>query len=190
MFTMRMLLVLVVLICLIEKSFSQGVFVVLRDVPESPTVVVVPNSYNSDEIDLADKVEELLMKFKVKIVERPSVRRITETKNAAKETSGEEGIAVGAKGLKEEYYAYEETGADFLLLTDERQDRAKLIRIKTKEILASSKALKVFQGPCDDAFYKVGSTLGFENIQEYCLYKMLEAAGLTNQVGKISNSDN
>ncbi|MBX2992129.1 MAG: hypothetical protein KF749_13315 [Bacteroidetes bacterium] len=153
-------------------------FAVSRDVPENPSVVVVPNGYSSDEVELADKVEEMLMSFKIRIVQRPSLRRVTETKGAAKTAGGDEGSAVGSKGMTEEYFAYEETGADYLLLTDENTDRAKLVKIKTREIVASSKALAKSFNPCQDAFRKQGEDLGFSSAAEYCLFLMLQSAGL------------
>lgn len=153
-------------------------FVVLRDVPENPSIVVVPNGYSSSQIELADKTEEMLMKFRIKVVQRPTLRRVTETKGAAKSTGGDEGSAVGSKGMTEEYFAYEETGADFLLLTDENTDRAKLVNIKTKEILASVKALAMNYNPCYDDYKEKGRGLGFTDHREYCLFKMLQAAGL------------
>ncbi len=172
-------LFVVFLVALLKyDGLCQNMFVVLRDVPESPSVVVVPNGYGSREIELADKAEEMLMSFRIKVVQRPTLRRVTETKGAAKAAAPDEGNIVGSKGMTEEYFAYEETGADYLLLTDEKTDRVKLVKIRTKEILASSKALATPYNPCSEAYGQKGEELGFSSPPEYCLFNMLQSAGL------------
>jgi hypothetical protein len=174
----RILFVIIAAAMLKYDGLCQNIFVVLRDVPESPSVVVVPSGYGSDETELADKAEEMLMSFRIKVVQRPSLRRVTETKGAAKATAGDEGNALGSEGMTEEYIAYEETGADYLLLTDEKTRRVKLVKIKSKEILASAKALALYENPCYDAFNEKGEELGFKSAPEFCLFNMLKSVGL------------
>jgi len=169
-------------------ALAQGqVFVVLRDVPEKPSIVVVPTNYYKADIKFADKVEEIILGFKLKVIQRPVIKRVTATKGAAKSESigveakpAPEGAAssFGSQSLVEEYIAYEETGADFVLFTDEQFDRVKLIRIRDRELLATLGDLGEMGTPCYRAFNKEGEELGFSSSEEYCLFSLLEAAGL------------
>jgi hypothetical protein len=156
--------------------FAQNIFIVRRDVPDTPSVVVVPSSWSRNDLEYADKIEEIVIGFGLKVVQRPSTRIITETKGAVGTTGGETVNGVGTKTLKEEYVAYQETGANYLLLTDENSSRFKLILINTHELLASVKVGRY--EPCGNAFSEEGESLGFSEQLQYCLYKALEGAGL------------
>lgn len=52
----------------IPNLFAQEIFIVRRDVPENPSVVIVPRSWGRNELEYADKIEELLIGFGLKVV--------------------------------------------------------------------------------------------------------------------------
>jgi hypothetical protein len=164
-----------------SSSSAQNVFVVRRDVPENPSLVVVPVAWTKDQVEHADKVEELVIGLGLKVVERPATKVITETSGAMGTTAGSTGIgeaatATGSKTVKEEYIAYAETGAQYLLLTDEDAPRFKLIAIKTREVLASVK--HGAYDACMTEFNALEGSLGFSEGLEYCLFRTLQSAGL------------
>lgn len=83
------------------------------------------------------------------------------------------------KSLTEEYIAYEETGADYILLTDEDAERVKLIRSSSREILATAGSLNDYlSGRIYNEYNEEAPKLGIEDRREYRIYRMLKSAGL------------
>ena len=106
-------------------------FVVLRDVPENPSFVVVPPNSYLHEVTYANKIERILISSGVKVVMRPSVKEVT-TEESARQ--GEDGIASGTS-IKERYFAFDEINADYIVQTYASSKQVKISRSDTKEVL-------------------------------------------------------
>jgi hypothetical protein len=61
--------------------------VVLRDVPESPSFVVIPANDFLREVEFANNVEDAIINTAVKFVIRPAIREVT-TEKTVHETEG------------------------------------------------------------------------------------------------------
>jgi len=176
-------------------------FIVRRDVPENPSFVVIPVSWHEDDIEYADTFEETLIKFGLKVVNRPSIRNVTETKgvvsNIGTETKGvvsntgteTKGVVsnigteqTGSKTMREEYLSYEATGAHYVILTNVNSKRAKIVNIKTREILSTSKFYVGNFGFIEANYDDEKKRLGVKNDFELALYKILEGAGITLKI--------
>lgn len=160
------------------SAFAQHIFIVLRDVPENPSVVVIPTTFTKDGLQYADEAEELILGMHIRLVQRPTVKEITESKGATKTEAESGSAAAGGKSLTERYMAYGESGADYALITDQETDRIKLVKLGTREILSSVGDFTSFNSEREEQFRKEGGTLGCKNVEEYGLLKMLQSAGL------------
>lgn len=121
---------------------TKTVFVVLRDVPENPSFVVIPASDYLYQIELANMIEAFLISSGVKVVTRPAIKEVQATKQAS-QVDAQSSQPVGAQAtLTERYVAFEDTNADFIVETYADNRQVKIIRKATKEILATFELTK------------------------------------------------
>lgn len=124
-------------------------FVVLRDVPTKPSFTVIPYNNYHDQGVFASKVEEALITLGLKTISPPTVKEVTKTSGlnvqedgvvqsdvAQKMTALLSGKSAQALSI-EEYMAYEDIDADYIISSDEISKRLKIIMVKTKEIVAT-----------------------------------------------------
>ena len=133
-------------------------FVVLRNVPESPSFVVFPFNNYKEQIDFARMVESALIASGVKVVNRPmSIKEIEVSKDAEKRAIDKKGAVVeegyidsrwaGEKRV-ERYIEIEDIKADYIVYTsgsvDYRQGRAilyesnvRIVKKGSQEVLSS-----------------------------------------------------
>ena len=142
---MRRLLMMTCLIGLLTGCASQAPqFIVYRDVPESPSFVVVPANRRMYEIYFANEIEEAIISCGIKVVKRPSTKRI----RTEESIGGVEGNRVrdpnasvssvreaDAKRV-ESYLEYHPTGADYMVETYGAERQVKISRRDTREVLA------------------------------------------------------
>jgi hypothetical protein len=126
---------------------SKPVFVMLRDVPQDPTFVVLPGDRAS--LYFANEIEAALIRSKVSVRSRPPIKQIVAERTAAKASSlepqGRAASVEGAEGtLTERYDAiYEDFDADYVVWV---YRGSRQIRIEKKE---TSEILSVFELPSD-----------------------------------------
>ncbi len=106
-------------------------FVVLRDVPENPSFVVVPPNSYLHEVTYANKIEQILISSGVKVVMKPSIKEVT-TEESAQQT--EDRTASGTS-IKERYFAFDEINADYIVQTYASSKQVKISRSDTREVL-------------------------------------------------------
>jgi hypothetical protein len=111
---------------------SKTQFVVLRNVPESPSVTVIPANDYLREVEFANNVEEAIIGAGVKVVMRPSTKEVT-TEKEVQETEGNR--AAEAK-LTERYFAWEDVQADYIVQTYVTSRQMKITKKQTREVLA------------------------------------------------------
>ena len=118
-------------------------FIVYRDVPESPSLVVIPANDYMQEVFFANEIEEAIISCGVKVVKRPSTKRI----RTEKSIGGLEGNRVrdpdasltsvreaDAKRV-ESYWEYESIDADYLVETYVGKRNVKILKRDTREVL-------------------------------------------------------
>ena len=107
-------------------------FVVLRDVPHSPSFVVIPANAYLHEVEFGNKIERAIIGSGVKVVMRPSTREVT-TEQVIEEAKGSKASGVR---LTEKYFAFEEINADYIVQTYVSSQQVKITKRETQEVLA------------------------------------------------------
>jgi nucleotide-binding universal stress UspA family protein len=121
---------------------TQTQFVVLREVPESPSFVVIPANNYLNQVAFANEVEAAIISAGIKVVMFSQA-----TKGVTKEVAVEEGILAvegtqaahksGEGKLIERYVEFfEEIKADYIVLTYAGSRQIRIIKRQTSEILA------------------------------------------------------
>ena len=115
-------------------------FVVLRDVPESPSFVVIPANDYLHEVVFANKVENAIISAGIKVVMRPATKDVTMEKTVqrakGKQADDVKLIQSADAKLIERYAAFEEIDADYIVQTYVTSRQVKISKRETEEILA------------------------------------------------------
>jgi len=158
--TKRIELLLVVLIVYPIAGCSHPAFVVSRDVPVSPTFVVVPATDYLDDINNAGEYESYLLAVGIRVVQLPGERTTVSVQDDAV-AHREPQDATGSRKITAEIYRrVGDLEADYIVVTDVEFHRVKIVRRSDGEILTSYVA---FGGQTDDtrsAFNEALTALG------------------------------
>ena len=119
---------------------AQTQFVVLRDVPKSPSFVVIPANNYLHEVEFALLIEDAIISAGVKVVMRPATKKVTTEKTIqgaeAKQGTSEKLILAADAKLIERYSAYADFDADYIVHTYVTSQQVKIAKRETREILA------------------------------------------------------
>ena len=115
-------------------------YVVLRNVPTSPTFVVIPANSYLNQVTFANEIESAIISAGVRVVARPATKEVM----TEKEIHGAEGIqgagtqAIRAADAKvtERYFAFDDFNADYIVHTYVNPEQVKFTKRESKEILA------------------------------------------------------
>ena len=114
-------------------------FVVLRNVPLSPSMVIVPVNPLAYQVEFANDIEEIIIGSGVRVLQRPSTKEVIITKEAEKV---EIQMLKGGKvemSMVERFYAFEDITADYIVITNAYSNQVRIIKNDTQEVLASFK---------------------------------------------------
>jgi hypothetical protein len=127
----KLLCLLFVIFVLTMAGCARTHFVVLRNVPHSPSFIVIPANAYLNEVEFANKIEQAIIGSGVKVVMRPSTREVTTEKTM------EEAKDSQASGMRltERYFAFEEFSADYIVQTYVSSQQVKITKRETKEVL-------------------------------------------------------
>ena len=117
---------------LIMAGCARTKFVVLRDVPQSPSFVVIPANTYLLEVEFGNKIEQAIISSGVKVVIRPSTKEVTTEKVLEKARDNQ---AAGMK-LTERYFEFEKINADYIVQTYATSQQVKITKRETQEVLA------------------------------------------------------
>ena len=99
----------------------QTQFVVLRDVPESPSFVVIPANDYLHEVVFANEVENAIISAGVKVVMRPATKDVTMEKTVQGQKASKPMtvalIQSADAKLIERYSAFDDIDADYIVQT-------------------------------------------------------------------------
>jgi len=99
--------------------------------PDNPTIVVIPNWLDHANIDLANRVEALMLRFGAVIVERPTLKTTIHT--LKKPTSKDDVRESFSKEIDHDLM-YASTKADYVVLTySGRRGRKSKVRVTRRE---------------------------------------------------------
>lgn len=145
---MRWALVLVAMF--LGCTYPQYEFIVLRDVPESPSFVVFPANDSLYQVEFGNQIEMAIIGCNVKVVNKPAKKEVTKAVG-----KGVLGVEVehnramqGDAGyqLIESYPSYHDFNADYIVITYASTKRVRIIKRETEEVLASLE-MKGYVGP-------------------------------------------
>ena len=117
-------------------------FVVLHDVPESPSFVVIPANNYFHEVKFANDIENAIIGVGLKVVMRPATKDVTTEKTVqgaeGKQTDDSALIQSADAKLIERYgiSSFEDIDADYIVLTYVNFEQVKIAKRETREILA------------------------------------------------------
>ena len=118
----------------------QTQFVVLRDVPESPSFVVIPANNYLHEVEFANTIENAIISAGLKVVIRPTTKDVTMEKTVqgakGKQDDGRALIQSADAKLIERYSTFEDIDADYIVQTYVTSKQVKIAKRETQEILA------------------------------------------------------
>ena len=132
---------LLVVSCASSKPIPRTSFVVLRDVPEAPSVTIMPINFSDEQVEGAEKLEEILLSFKVRVINPPSLKEIitkegwTVEQNDARKLDGSATRAGG--NVTNRFYSYNDYSSDYVMFTNVKERRIKIMKVASGEILSS-----------------------------------------------------
>ncbi len=139
-------------------------FVVLRDVPESPSFVVIPANDYLREVEFANSVEDAIISAGVKVVIRPATKDVTTEKTIqgaeGKQTDDVKLILAADSKLIERYSAFEDIDADYIVRTYVSSQQVKIAKRETREILAVLVVSEHAANPWPLTFYEALAKMG------------------------------
>ena len=116
-------------------------YVVLRNVPPSPTFVVIPANSYLNQVTFANEIESAIISAGVSVVARPATKEVMTEKEI--HGDGAEGIqgagthAIRAADAKitERYFAFDDFNADYIVQTYVNPEQVKFTKRNSNEIL-------------------------------------------------------
>jgi len=127
-----------VLFVLTACSSAEQVYLIQRDVPEHPTVVVVPATNQLYQAHFANDIEEKVIEAGLGLVERPDVKTMEVSQQAGvSELSDMDQSAQQTAMITERYRGFGETSADYVIQTFAVSDQVRIVKRSSGEVLAS-----------------------------------------------------
>ena len=146
-----------IIFCLSFVGCGKTNYIVLRDVPQSPSFVVIPVTNTISEVSYANIIERAIIAAGVKVVLRPASKEVEET------TTTPTNNGDSTKILTERYFELDELTADYLVQTYATPAQVKISKLSTREILTIVNVSRVYRGQGgenpDDTMLRVLSKL-------------------------------
>ena len=165
--------------CSCPKQGPKTQYVVLRDVPENPSITIMPINYSEKQTDMVILLEEMLLSFRVKIVIAPSIREVITQKGVTFERDDPRdmfGESIMEGNITERYFSYGDFASDYVLISDADDKRIKIININTQEILTSFTYENVYSTVFKEGRYEKELNKSFQKE----LYNTLVLLGIIN----------
>ncbi len=139
-----------IIVVLTFISCTQQRFIVLRNVPQSPTFTVIPANNSLYQIEYANMVEGALLGTGVSVLSRPTIKQVTTKRQLGESSLSDEELNqidrdVERATLIEKYRAYDGIMPDYLIATYAENERGRIEKTATDEVLASFIIEKVAQ---------------------------------------------
>lgn len=119
-----------IIFCLSFVGCGKTNYIVLRDVPQSPSFVVIPANNTIPEVSYANVIESAIIAAGVKVILRPVSKEIEKTITTPTNDGGSTNI------LTERYFELDELNADYLVQTYVTPAQVKISKLSTGEVLA------------------------------------------------------
>ena len=129
-----------IIFCLSFMGCGKTNYIVLRDVPQSPSFVVIPVNNTIPEVSYANVIESAIIAAGAKVVLRPASKEIEKT------TTSPTNNGNTTKILTERYFALDELNADYLVQTYVTPAQVKISKLSTREVLTIINVYRVHRG--------------------------------------------
>lgn len=150
------------ILCVSLSGCMKTNYIVLRDVPLSPSFVVIPVNNTMQEISYANLIERLILSCGVRVELRPASKEVEKTVTEATDKNDK------MQTLTERYFELETLTADYLVQTYAVSADVKISKLsKVSEVLTIVKVPRIYQPPGEnsrDIMMKVLSKLLKKNI--------------------------
>jgi hypothetical protein len=131
-------LVLIILIFAPGCTSTEQVFVARTDVPEEPTLAVIPANNNLYQAHFANEVEEKVIEAGLAVLKRPSLREKKVSQEAElAQTVGSEQASQKTAEITQTYMEYGESEADYVIRTYAWSEEVRVIEQTSGKVLAS-----------------------------------------------------
>ncbi len=130
----RLFLMSLVVLVLTMSGCGRTHFVVLRNVPRSPSFVVIPANNYISEVAYANRIEQAIISSGVKVISRPSAAPTKEV-TTEKVLGKVEGSQAAATKLTERYFEFENLTADYIVQTYATAQQVKITKRETQEVM-------------------------------------------------------
>ena len=141
------------------------IYVVQRDTPSKPIFTVFssdPTYYSAAR--LASGTESALIKLGLSVVNPPIQKSVTKKSGVETEAREASKGKASAEEIKEEFYAFGDTTADYVIQINARNNSFKIVKMDTLEILAVERTdlIPQYQGSSSEwKIYEFFTALGF-----------------------------
>lgn len=135
---MKQLLILLIISASVFSCTKQR-FIVLDNVPDTPSFVVIPANNSMYQTEYANSVESGLLGTGVSVLDAPPRKSVTVRRQSDSSTDAdEEDTGSQPREIVEDYETmYGETKADYIIRTFADSERARIIRKETREVISS-----------------------------------------------------
>ena len=152
----------VIIFCLSFAGCGKTNYIVLRDVPQSPSFVVIPVTTTISEVSYANIIERAIIAAGVKVILRPASKEVEETTTTPANNGDSTTI------LTERYFRLDELTADYLVQTYATPAQVKISKLSTREVLTIINVARVSRGqgvehPNDTMLKVLSKLLGMQN---------------------------
>lgn len=130
----------IIIFCFSSAGCGKTNYIVLRDVPQSPSFVVIPANNTIPEVSYANVIESAIIAAGVKVVLRPISKEIEKTITTPTNDGGSTNI------LTERYFELDELNAEYLVQTYVTPAQVKVSKLSTGEVLAIVNVYRVHRG--------------------------------------------
>jgi len=144
---LRLSVVVAILISAVGCTSTEQVFVARTDVPESPTLTVVPANNSLYQHSFANEIEGKVLEAGLTVVRRPSTttKEVTQEAELARMAEGDQAVQQIAE-ITQTYSGFEESDADYLVSTFASSRGVRIIEQSSGRVLASFELQKQTDG--------------------------------------------
>lgn len=119
-------------------SSTEQVFLIQRNVPESPTVVVIPATNHLYQHHFANEIENKVVEAGLRTIERPVIttQEVSQEAALAQQPDVDQAAQQSAE-ITQTFSGFSETSADYVIQTFAASDQIRIIKRSSSDVLAS-----------------------------------------------------
>jgi len=116
---------------------TQSIYVVLTDVPEIPSITILPANNTAEERYFSNEVEAYITNLGVKTISQPMYREVDVNKQFEETPKNQRHFLFPGFDRWAKYFVLDNTTADYVVFTYMQTRQVKLIKKENKQVLSS-----------------------------------------------------